>query len=69
MGVAVGLAVGVAMWRRRHGAVIPPHDKHRALPKPNPHDLGEPGRNTEARLDEAIAESFPASDPISIRIE
>jgi len=32
-------------------------------------DLGEPGRNTEARLDEALQESFPSSDPVSIRIE
>jgi len=65
----VGLAAGVVVWRYRHRAVIPPHDKNRALPKPNPDDLGEPGTNTEARLDSAIAESFPASDPVSIRIE
>ncbi len=32
-------------------------------------DLGEPGRNTEQRLDEALQETFPASDPISVHIE
>jgi hypothetical protein len=37
----------------------------------NPADtpMGEPGRNDEERLDEAIQESFPGSDPISVRIE
>jgi len=69
IGLMVGLAAGVVIWRRRHGALIPPHDRKRALPKPDPNDLGEPGRNTDARLDAAIEESFPASDPVSIRIE
>jgi hypothetical protein len=32
-------------------------------------DLGEPGRNIEQRLDEAVMETFPASDPIATRIE
>jgi hypothetical protein len=32
-------------------------------------DLGEPGRNTERRLDEALEETFPGSDPISVHIE
>lgn len=32
-------------------------------------DLGEPGRNLEQRLDEAIQETFPASDPIAVRVE
>ena len=32
-------------------------------------DIGEPGVNQEDRLDEAIQESFPASDPVSTRIE
>ena len=32
-------------------------------------DLGVPGQNEEERLDEAILETFPASDPISLRIE
>jgi hypothetical protein len=32
-------------------------------------DLGTPGENTEQRLDEALLETFPGSDPISTRIE
>jgi hypothetical protein len=31
--------------------------------------IGTPGENEEDRLDEAIDESFPASDPVSVRIE
>jgi hypothetical protein len=31
--------------------------------------LGPPGRNEEDRLDEALEESFPSSDPPSTRIE
>lgn len=31
--------------------------------------IGPPGENEEDRLDEAIQETFPASDPISTRIE
>ena len=69
IGLMMGLAAGVAIWRHRHRAVIPPHDGKRALPKPDPDNLGEPGQNTEARLDAGIEESFPASDPVSIRIE
>jgi hypothetical protein len=37
----------------------------------NPADthMGEAGRNEEERLDEAPQESFPTSDPVSVRIE
>jgi hypothetical protein len=37
----------------------------------NPADtpIGKPGENLEERLDEAIQESFPASDPVSTHIE
>lgn len=37
----------------------------------NPADtpIGPPGRNADDRLDEALQETFPASDPISTRIE
>jgi hypothetical protein len=31
--------------------------------------LGDPGRNLEHRLDEALKETFPASDSIAIHIE
>jgi hypothetical protein len=37
----------------------------------NPADtpLGEPGRNDDERLDEALQETFPGSDPIATHIE
>ena len=37
----------------------------------NPADrpIGPPGRNLQDRLDEALEESFPSSDPPSTRIE
>ena len=69
IGMALGLAAGVLIWHRRHRALVTPPNGNRALPGPNPDDLGEPGRNTERRLDSAIEESFPASDPVSIHIE
>ncbi len=31
--------------------------------------IGPPGENADSRLDEAIEETFPASDPISIQID
>jgi hypothetical protein len=31
--------------------------------------IGPPGENVEDRLDEAIQETFPASDPIATRID
>jgi hypothetical protein len=31
--------------------------------------LGEPGHNEEQRLDEALQETFPGSDPIATHIE
>lgn len=42
-----------------------------ATVKRNPADrkIGPPGRNEQDRLDEALEESFPSSDPPSTRIE
>jgi hypothetical protein len=42
-----------------------------SLPAPQPadKDLGQPGRNEEERLDEALEETMPGSDPISVHIE
>jgi hypothetical protein len=31
--------------------------------------MGRPGSNEQQRLDEALDETFPASDPVSTRIE
>lgn len=31
--------------------------------------MGPPGENEDDRLDEAIQETFPASDPVSISID
>ena len=36
---------------------------------PADRSLDTPGRNLDHRLDEALEESFPASDPISVHIE
>lgn len=41
--------------RRRVGEALTPADA----------PIGPPGRNAEDRLDEALQETFPASDPIS----
>ena len=41
------------------------------IPMPNPADttIGTPGNNEQERLDEALQETFPASDPISLSID
>ena len=75
-GLALGLLLG---GRRRSRAGRPREDPALVRRGPvtpatvqvNPADahLGEPGRNDDERLDEAIQESFPTSDPISVRIE
>ena len=73
--LAAVLALGaLAYWlHRRRGR---PRRRDRGpvtqalvLVQPADMDLGVPGRNTEQRLDEAIHETFPASDPVAISIE
>lgn len=59
----------------------PPRSTHAPAAKPHPpmtqatvptnpadHDLGTPGQNQEARLDESLEETFPASDPPSSQV-
>jgi len=73
--LAAVLALGaLAYWlhrRRRHHRRPDRGPVTQALVtfQPADMDLGVPGRNTEQRLDEAIHETFPASDPVAITIE
>jgi hypothetical protein len=73
-GVAAGIALALA-WTRR-----PEHDEAAAdgpgptTPATNPRHaaetpIGPAGRNIEDRLDEALQESFPTSDPVSIQVD
>jgi hypothetical protein len=53
------------------GKVSPRHAMTQALVPVQPADLplGPPGENLERRLDEALEETYPGSDPISVHIE
>jgi hypothetical protein len=66
----------VARSRRRSASPLKALTRRRgpvtqSLVAINPADspMGEPGRNQELRLEEALQETFPASDPISTGIE
>jgi hypothetical protein len=75
--MAIGFAAGLGAIfyirrRRRHAAAIrdrAPVTQATVPTQPADAPIGAPGRNEEDRLDEAIQESFPASDPVSIHIE
>ena len=69
-----GVATGLLAWnfmvkrrrrigQRRSAAMVPGAAATPVLSAPFSRD------DEDARLDEAIEESFPASDPVSIRIE
>jgi len=76
------VAMGVALAARRRLRNRPRSGRQRALSRrpgpttqslvtvtPADMSLGEPGHNTELRLDEALQETFPGSDPIATQIE
>ena len=75
--IALGLgALAVALiYRRRRRAARGSHPARGAVTQSlvtvNAADspLGVAGRNIEQRLDEAVQETFPASDPIAVHIE
>ena len=76
MAAAAGGLAGLAAWllvsrRRRLGPLPRPGPVTQSLITMSPADtpIGPPGANLEQRLDEAIHETFPASDPISLHIE
>ncbi len=78
---ALGLlgALAARRWLGRRSRAAPRRALSRRVPGPitqslvsvNPADtpLGEPGHNQEQRLDEALQETFPGSDPIATHIE
>jgi hypothetical protein len=72
--LVIGLAAVRMLWnrrapRRREAGTRPPITQATLPVNPADADLGEPGRNREQRLDEALMETFPTSDPIATRIE
>jgi hypothetical protein len=81
MVLGAGLVVlGVAIERRRNrnSPALPatsdpskrgPVTQSTVVVNPADTPMGEAGRNEEERLDEALQESFPTSDPVSVRIE
>jgi len=71
-GAAVG--IGLVTWNRRRAqerATLGRGPVTQAIVPTSPADMpmGSPGDNLEERLDEALHESFPASDPVSVHIE
>lgn len=74
-GFVLGILLAGKRWTSEPAARKPePTRRHpvtQATVNVNPADthMGEPGRNDDERLDEAIQESFPGSDPVSVRIE
>jgi hypothetical protein len=82
LALGLGVCTVVLMYRRRRPSVgpeqpatergdIPRGPVTQALVPVNPADtsLDGPGHSVEQRLDEAIQETFPASDPIALHIE
>ena len=68
---AAGLVI---LWSRRRAcakqhATRGPMTQATVPVQPADMPMGVPGRNEEERLDEALHESFPGSDPVSVHIE
>ena len=73
-GAGIVVGIGLIEWSRhrsRAAAIAARGPVTQATVPDQPADLplGEPGRNLDERLDEALLESFPASDPVSMHIE
>jgi hypothetical protein len=67
---AAGALAACLFLRSRRPGAAPARALSRRVPvTPADAPLGEPGRNQDLRLDEALKETFPASDPVSIHIE
>lgn len=75
--LAAGAGLVAFYLLRRLGRSAPrqsPARRGPMTPATNPKDpaasrIGPTGQNLESRLDEALEESFPASDPVSVHIE
>jgi hypothetical protein len=66
-GVSIAL---LERWRRRAERAARPPVTQAVVPRtPADRPMGPPRRNVEERLDEAVEETFPASDPIAVHIE
>jgi len=69
------LGYGVARMLRRRGnragrpRARPPMRPATALLEPADSGISEPRRKVEQRLDEALRQTFPASDPIAVTVE
>jgi hypothetical protein len=74
-GVGLAAGIGLVVWNRRGGGFggrrgrTGPVTQSTVHSSPADMPMGIPGENLDDRLDEAIHESFPASDPVSVRIE
>ena len=71
LAAVAGLATGVLAWQliQRGRRSLAQRRADRALPAVPGTPALQAVHDDEARLDEGIEESFPASDPVSIRIE
>lgn len=70
--VATGLVAGALLYARRrrtHRPARGPVTQSLVSVSAADTPLGPPGVNLEARLDEAVQETFPASDPTAVHIE